>query len=248
MGQNSLREEASELLRKNGAVLIRKGKHEVYRLPGGMKFTRATTSSDNRADINSLCGLKNLLRIGSRDKVPVVKAEPVAKEEEVKDMPKQSLDNIHSDAERLAHTLSLQRTAIESKILELVATEEKLNEQLADIVKQEESVKTFLASYDSFMSSMSDKLFAQPAIVQASEPKVKEPNKVTAKTVLTVCQDFLVPGKVVTVDGLRTAMATKGFILSTKDRTAFYQAINKLKNDGRAEAIPNERGAYTLIS
>lgn len=58
---NPSRDMALSLLREHGAVLVRSNKHEVWRLPNGQKFTRATTPSDYHADDNNLSDLRELL-------------------------------------------------------------------------------------------------------------------------------------------------------------------------------------------
>lgn len=55
--------EVDLLLKNAGAVLIRKRKHEVWRLPDGRNFVRAQTPSDKKADVNSLTDLKKILGI-----------------------------------------------------------------------------------------------------------------------------------------------------------------------------------------
>lgn len=53
----------TQLLRECGAVLKRRRKHEVYELPNGKNFVRASTPSDRRADLNSLSDLKRQLGV-----------------------------------------------------------------------------------------------------------------------------------------------------------------------------------------
>lgn len=56
------RSEATRILEQNGAILKRDKKHEVWQLPNGKQFVRASTPSDIRSDQNSLADLKRMLR------------------------------------------------------------------------------------------------------------------------------------------------------------------------------------------
>jgi hypothetical protein len=51
----------SDALSSAGAVLLRQGKHLVYRLPNGRKFTAASSPSDVRAERNALSNLRHAL-------------------------------------------------------------------------------------------------------------------------------------------------------------------------------------------
>lgn len=57
------RTRVSELLESCGAVLKRRRKHEVYELPNGQNFVRASTPSDRRSDLNNLTDLKHQLKV-----------------------------------------------------------------------------------------------------------------------------------------------------------------------------------------
>lgn len=54
-------EELARLLRESGAVLVRKNRHLVYRLPNGQMYTMAATPSDFRAADNQLRQLRKVL-------------------------------------------------------------------------------------------------------------------------------------------------------------------------------------------
>lgn len=76
----------AKLLNECGAVLERDGKHEVWLLPNGKKFTRAKTPSDYRAEENQLHDLRHALGLVDsspkleegqrREKKPRVKRPP----------------------------------------------------------------------------------------------------------------------------------------------------------------------------
>ena len=53
--------EINRLLEDSGAVLIRRKKHLVYRLPNGTIYTRAKTASDHRAERNNVSILRHML-------------------------------------------------------------------------------------------------------------------------------------------------------------------------------------------
>lgn len=57
----SARDRVNKLLSQAGAVLLRKRKHEIWRLPNGQNFVRASTSSDQRAEHNNLSDLRHTL-------------------------------------------------------------------------------------------------------------------------------------------------------------------------------------------
>lgn len=57
-----------DLLAQSGATLQRNKRHEVWRLPNGKAFTRATTPSDARAEKNQASDLRNLLGVSGRGK------------------------------------------------------------------------------------------------------------------------------------------------------------------------------------
>lgn len=57
--------EIERLLQERGAVLVRQGNHNVYKLPNGKMFTRAKTPSDVRSAHNSLRDLRHCLGIGN---------------------------------------------------------------------------------------------------------------------------------------------------------------------------------------
>jgi hypothetical protein len=52
-----------ELLKECGAVMLRKSKHEIWRLPNGQKFIVPISPSDKRTEANQLSDLKRLLGI-----------------------------------------------------------------------------------------------------------------------------------------------------------------------------------------
>lgn len=52
-----------ELLKESGAVLIRRKKHEIWRLPNGKNFVRSKTPSSRNTDKNSFSDLRNLLGV-----------------------------------------------------------------------------------------------------------------------------------------------------------------------------------------
>jgi hypothetical protein len=60
--------EVDRLLAESGAVLARKKKHEVWKLPNGNQFTRASTPSDIRAPLNQLTDLRRALGIVEPDR------------------------------------------------------------------------------------------------------------------------------------------------------------------------------------
>lgn len=51
-----------KLLQLCGAILIRKRKHRVYKLPNGRNFVIAATTSDCRAQANQMAELRRQLR------------------------------------------------------------------------------------------------------------------------------------------------------------------------------------------
>lgn len=57
------REATDALLKQHGCVLLRAHKHQVWQLPNGQKFTRASTPGDPRSDTNALQQLKATLGI-----------------------------------------------------------------------------------------------------------------------------------------------------------------------------------------
>lgn len=52
-----------QLLKESGAVLVRRKKHEVWRLPNGKIFVRSKTPSSRNTDKKSYSDLRNLLGI-----------------------------------------------------------------------------------------------------------------------------------------------------------------------------------------
>lgn len=59
------------LLKQDGAQLLRKKKHAVYRLSNGKNFVLPSTGSDSRGSRNALKGLENLLGLRSAEPKPV---------------------------------------------------------------------------------------------------------------------------------------------------------------------------------
>jgi hypothetical protein len=57
------RVEIGNILKEYKAILQRDGKHLMWLLPNGNKFTQAKTPSDSRADLNSLSDLRKALGI-----------------------------------------------------------------------------------------------------------------------------------------------------------------------------------------
>jgi hypothetical protein len=55
--------EVDRLLRESGAVLARNKKHEVWKIPGGKTFVKASTPSDRRATANQLSDLRKVLEV-----------------------------------------------------------------------------------------------------------------------------------------------------------------------------------------
>jgi len=81
--------ETDRLLSEHGAVLVRQGKHRIYKLPSGQLFTRPKTPSDHRSTLNNLSTLRHALGIqraqeptkGDREQMPtqrptIVKTPP----------------------------------------------------------------------------------------------------------------------------------------------------------------------------
>jgi len=58
--------EIRDALQVAGAVLVRTGKHRVYRLPNGQTLVTSNSASDWRAEKNMLRDLKRLLQVPSR--------------------------------------------------------------------------------------------------------------------------------------------------------------------------------------
>lgn len=52
------REKATDILASLGAILVRKKKHEIYRLSDGRIWARSKTPSDAHSDLNNLSALK----------------------------------------------------------------------------------------------------------------------------------------------------------------------------------------------
>lgn len=57
------RAKVTALLEECGAVLKRSRKHQVYELPNGKNFVRASTPSDSKSDLNNLSDLNHQLEI-----------------------------------------------------------------------------------------------------------------------------------------------------------------------------------------
>lgn len=57
----SASDQVERILKSHNCVLLRDGKHEVWRLPNGNKFTRPKTPSCGRSHSNSLSDLKEAL-------------------------------------------------------------------------------------------------------------------------------------------------------------------------------------------
>jgi hypothetical protein len=61
----SARAKVTEMLNECGAILKRAHKHQVWQLPNGKNFVRASTPSDRKGDLNNLSELKHQLEIVS---------------------------------------------------------------------------------------------------------------------------------------------------------------------------------------
>jgi len=57
-------EEVAALLKESGAVLLRKKKHPVWRLPDGQRVTIGNTPSDSRSSKNELARIRRMLDMG----------------------------------------------------------------------------------------------------------------------------------------------------------------------------------------
>ena len=55
--------ETDRLLSEHGAILVREGRHRIYKLPTGQMFTRPKTPSDHRSTLNNLASLRHALGI-----------------------------------------------------------------------------------------------------------------------------------------------------------------------------------------
>lgn len=56
-----MKERVDQLLKEHGAILVRKRKHEIWRLPNGRNFVRASTSSDKNSEYNNYSDLRKTL-------------------------------------------------------------------------------------------------------------------------------------------------------------------------------------------
>lgn len=58
------------LLKESGAELVRKKRHEVWKLPNGKIFVRSITPSDKKAILHNLCDLRTQLGMQNQEKKP----------------------------------------------------------------------------------------------------------------------------------------------------------------------------------
>lgn len=100
------KQQVDDLLKRTGAVLVRQGKHLVYRLPNGKTFVRSTTSSDRNSAHADLTELRRALDIknegggeGERRK-KVYRAKPKPKVEKFD--PQASFNTALADKLRIA--------------------------------------------------------------------------------------------------------------------------------------------------
>jgi hypothetical protein len=73
-------QEVNRMLEENGAVLKRNKKHEVWELPNGQTFVRASTPGDSRAAFNELSQLRRCLGIDDKRGEPGERRERKAKQ------------------------------------------------------------------------------------------------------------------------------------------------------------------------
>lgn len=119
-------DKVKELLKEHGAVLIRKKKHEVWRLPNGKNFVIAQSASDYRAEMNNLSDLRKMLGI-TNEAVKSAKPKeykPVHKKHELP----QHQRPVNND---LANKLKLVGVA-EQSLSEKLAHSEKRNKVLRE--------------------------------------------------------------------------------------------------------------------
>lgn len=87
------KQQVDDLLRSSGAVLVRQGKHLIYRLPNGKTFVQSKTSSDRNSHHADLAELRRALGIknegageGERRK-KIYRPKPQPKFEKLNDKP-----------------------------------------------------------------------------------------------------------------------------------------------------------------
>lgn len=59
--------EIKRLLKNDGAVLLRKNKHQIWKLSTGQRFVCPVSGSDCRGARNALASLKKCLGIGKKE-------------------------------------------------------------------------------------------------------------------------------------------------------------------------------------
>ncbi len=138
--------EVERLLKESGAVLIRRKKHLVYRLPSGQNIVMAKTSSDpERAAKNNLKNIRHVLGI-DREAIPKHKGES--------DMPVQqtAVPVVATPQEQAAPVVAPQqgslKQAIEAAIVREEATQEKLLSEAQAVERRLQMLKGLLPFAD----------------------------------------------------------------------------------------------------
>jgi hypothetical protein len=116
--------EIERLLRESGAVLVRQGKHLVYRLPNGSMFTRGKTPSDHRAPLNELSELRRALGI-SRERRPEEIRMNQQEQLEQATMPPQA-----QPSPQITEPADPRSTALRARVEAVIAREEAVQERL----------------------------------------------------------------------------------------------------------------------
>lgn len=134
-------EKTDKLLKQINACLVRKNKHEVWRLPNGKMFIKACTPSDINADNNSFRRLNNLL-YGRKEFEEGERREKKLKSEKVEE--KIPFNQIIINSKFAAETLNQQiidayKIELENLKLLLQEKDHKLAEYENKILKIEHS-------------------------------------------------------------------------------------------------------------
>lgn len=127
--------ESHRLLKESRATLIRRGKHQVWCLPNGQKFTESASPSDRRAAINSLLTLRRVLGLQYQQTTPSA-VTPGKKRKKYKPGRKEV---IHLERQPFNSTLAEQLQAqglIESALREENAVLHREVERLTELLNQ----------------------------------------------------------------------------------------------------------------
>lgn len=139
------RAKVNELLAGCGAVLKRRRKHEVYELPNGQNFVRASTPSDRKGDLNNLSDLKHQLKVVVPKKIGAAPSR--AKLSRAKPRKTVSTERMKSKVASLSLAESLRMAGLTDDVLRdrVEAFESRLSEIEARLCRAEEHRATCLA-------------------------------------------------------------------------------------------------------